>query len=100
MHMLVKLIFIMAAYQHNIARAEGVCGTPNLIPNTVPVSDLQYHIGVRIRIQCAEGYVRKEGTSSLIRCTEKNGSISWHSDLPLKCIGKSLVCCRDTGQYI
>ncbi|XP_016108852.1 uncharacterized protein [Sinocyclocheilus grahami] len=76
----------MAAYQHNIARAEGVCGTPNLIPNTVPVSDLQYHIGVRIRIQCAEGYVRKEGTSSLIRCTEKNGSISWHSDLPLKCI--------------
>uniref|UniRef100_A0A671NRS8 Sushi domain-containing protein n=1 Tax=Sinocyclocheilus anshuiensis TaxID=1608454 RepID=A0A671NRS8_9TELE len=65
MHMLVKLIFIMAAYQHNIARAEGVCGTPNLIPNTVPVLDLQYHIGDSIHIQCAEGYVRKEVTSNL-----------------------------------
>ncbi|XP_016418763.1 cell wall protein DAN4-like isoform X1 [Sinocyclocheilus rhinocerous] len=86
MHMLVKLIFIMAAYQHNIARAGGVCGTPNLIPNTVPVPDLQYYIGDSIRIQCAEGYVRKAGTSNLIRCTEKDGSISWHSDLRLKCI--------------
>uniref|UniRef100_A0A673IMM7 Sushi domain-containing protein n=1 Tax=Sinocyclocheilus rhinocerous TaxID=307959 RepID=A0A673IMM7_9TELE len=100
MHMLVKLIFIMAAYQHNIARAGGVCGTPNLIPNTVPVPDLQYYIGDSIRIQCAEGYVRKAGTSNLIRCTEKDGSISWHSDLRLKCIGKSLVCCRDTGHYM
>uniref|UniRef100_A0A671NVD0 Sushi domain-containing protein n=1 Tax=Sinocyclocheilus anshuiensis TaxID=1608454 RepID=A0A671NVD0_9TELE len=63
-----------------------VCGTPNLIPNTVPVPDLQYYIGDSIRIQCAEGYVRKAGTSNLIRCTEKDGSISWDSDLHLKCI--------------
>uniref|UniRef100_A0A671NRS4 Sushi domain-containing protein n=1 Tax=Sinocyclocheilus anshuiensis TaxID=1608454 RepID=A0A671NRS4_9TELE len=55
---------------------------------------------LNIRIQCAEGYVRQARTSNLIRCTEKDGSISWHSELPLKCIRKSLVCCRDTGHYM
>uniref|UniRef100_A0A8C2DIP1 Sushi domain-containing protein n=1 Tax=Cyprinus carpio TaxID=7962 RepID=A0A8C2DIP1_CYPCA len=72
MHMLVKLIFIMAAYQHNIARARGVCGTPNLIPNTVPVSDSEYQTNTSIRINCTEGYVRKAGTSNKIRCIEKD----------------------------
>uniref|UniRef100_A0A8C1LWW6 Sushi domain-containing protein n=1 Tax=Cyprinus carpio TaxID=7962 RepID=A0A8C1LWW6_CYPCA len=100
MHMLVKLIFIMAAYQHNIARARGVCGTPNLIPNTVPVSDSEYQTNTSIRINCTEGYVRKAGTSNKIRCIEKDGSIFWHTDLPLKCIRKSLVCSRDTGHYM
>ncbi|XP_016427342.1 interleukin-15 receptor subunit alpha isoform X3 [Sinocyclocheilus rhinocerous] len=87
MHMLVKLIFITAAYMHNIARASGVCGKPELAENTVPVSDLLHNIGASIRIQCAKGYVRKAGTSSLIRCTQQqNHNASWHSELPLKCI--------------
>ncbi|KAF4094534.1 hypothetical protein G5714_024754 [Onychostoma macrolepis] len=63
------------------------CGIPELADNTVPVSNPAHNIGARIRIQCAEGYVRKAGTSNLIRCTQQqNGNASWHSDLPLKCI--------------
>ncbi|XP_016143398.1 interleukin-15 receptor subunit alpha [Sinocyclocheilus grahami] len=65
----------------------GVCGKPELADNTVPVSDLSHNIGASIRIQCAKGYVRKAGTSSLIRCTQQqNHNASWHSELPLKCI--------------
>ncbi|XP_058624218.1 interleukin-15 receptor subunit alpha, partial [Onychostoma macrolepis] len=65
----------------------GDCGIPELADNTVPVSNPAHNIGARIRIQCAEGYVRKAGTSNLIRCTQQqNGNASWHSDLPLKCI--------------
>ncbi|XP_042578223.1 interleukin-15 receptor subunit alpha isoform X4 [Cyprinus carpio] len=88
MHMLVKLIFITAAYMYNIARASGVCGKPELPDNTEPVPDLYIdkNIGETFRIKCAKGYVRKAGTSSLIRCTQENGNAYWHSDLPLKCI--------------
>uniref|UniRef100_A0A9J7XKC8 Sushi domain-containing protein n=1 Tax=Cyprinus carpio carpio TaxID=630221 RepID=A0A9J7XKC8_CYPCA len=88
MHMLVKLIFITAAYMYNIARASGVCGKPELPDNTEPVPDLytDKNIGETFRIKCAKGYIRKAGTSSLIRCTQENGNAYWHSDLPLKCI--------------
>uniref|UniRef100_A0A8C2BIH1 Sushi domain-containing protein n=1 Tax=Cyprinus carpio TaxID=7962 RepID=A0A8C2BIH1_CYPCA len=88
MHMLVKLIFITAAYMYNIARASGVCGKPELPDNTEPVPDLYIdkNIGETFRIKCAKGYIRKAGTSSLIRCTQENGNAYWHSDLPLKCI--------------
>ncbi|XP_059360630.1 location of vulva defective 1-like [Carassius carassius] len=85
MHILVKLIFIMAAYQSNIARANGVCVTPIRIPNTIPKQG-KYSIGQITHVECAKGYVRKAGTSRKFNCTEKDGIISWHSALPLKCI--------------
>ncbi|XP_026065719.1 cell wall integrity and stress response component 3 isoform X1 [Carassius auratus] len=86
MHMLVKLVFIMAAYQRNIARASDDCVTPDSIPNTVPLQDKPCNISGRIHVKCVEGYVRKAGTSSLFRCMEKGGNKSWCSVLPLKCI--------------
>ncbi|XP_073694350.1 interleukin-15 receptor subunit alpha isoform X1 [Garra rufa] len=86
MHMLVKLFFITAACQHNIVRASGVCGKLDVPYNTKPVPDFTDRIGASIRFECADGYVRRAGTSSLIRCIEKNGKISWHSDLRLQCI--------------
>ncbi|ROL50132.1 hypothetical protein DPX16_15173 [Anabarilius grahami] len=84
MHVLVILIFMTAANQHNFARASGFCGPPQ-IPNTVPVNE-KYPINKTIRIQCVEGYVRKAGTSNQIRCTEKDGNISWHYILNFECI--------------
>ncbi|XP_026086200.1 mucin-2 isoform X2 [Carassius auratus] len=88
MHMLFTLIFITAANMHSIARASGVCGKPELADNTKPVlSYIGKTIGETIRIECAKGYVRKAGTSSLFRCTQQqNSNACWHSDLPLKCI--------------
>ncbi|XP_052410303.1 interleukin-15 receptor subunit alpha isoform X7 [Carassius gibelio] len=88
MHMLFTLIFITAANMHSIARASGVCGKPELADNTKPVlSYIGKNIGETIRIECAKGYVRKAGTSSLFRCTQQqNSNACWHSDLPLKCI--------------
>ncbi|XP_059366468.1 interleukin-15 receptor subunit alpha-like [Carassius carassius] len=88
MHMFFTLIFITAANMHNIARASGVCGKPELAENTKPVlSYIEKNIGETIRIECAKGYVRKAGTSSLFRCTQQqNSNACWHSDLPLKCI--------------
>ncbi|XP_077090100.1 interleukin-15 receptor subunit alpha isoform X2 [Siphateles boraxobius] len=86
MHMLVIFIFMTAAYQHNtIARGSGFCGPWNKTPNAVPVIK-NHTVGTRIRIQCAEGYVRKAGTSNLIHCTQENGDISWNTGLPLTCI--------------
>ncbi|KAL1275996.1 hypothetical protein QQF64_035619 [Cirrhinus molitorella] len=86
MHMLVKLFFITAACHHNIARTSGDCGKPHVPDNAKPVLNFSNEIGASIYIQCAEGYVRKAGTSSLIRCDKKDGKISWQTDLPLKCI--------------
>uniref|UniRef100_A0A672T6T6 Sushi domain-containing protein n=1 Tax=Sinocyclocheilus grahami TaxID=75366 RepID=A0A672T6T6_SINGR len=84
------IIFLFFSYF-----VSGVCGKPELADNTVPVSDLSHNIGASIRIQCAKGYVRKAGTSSLIRCTQQqNHNASWHSELPLKCIRKSCLLQR------
>ncbi|XP_043092385.1 interleukin-15 receptor subunit alpha isoform X3 [Puntigrus tetrazona] len=86
MHALVNFIFITAACAH-IARASDGCGKPEVGENTVPVTELSHNLGARVRIQCVEGYLRKAGTSNLIRCVmQPNGSAAWHSDLPLKCI--------------
>ncbi|XP_051748342.1 interleukin-15 receptor subunit alpha isoform X6 [Ctenopharyngodon idella] len=84
MHVLVILIFMTAADQHNFARASGSCGPPN-IPYTVPVTET-YPINETIRIQCVEGYVRKAGTSSMIRCTENDGNPYWQYVLNFECI--------------
>ncbi|XP_052432315.1 uncharacterized protein LOC127972663 isoform X2 [Carassius gibelio] len=87
MHMLVKLVFIMAAYQRNIARASGGCVTRiSILNNTAPFPDKQCNIGERIRVQCAKGYLRRAGTSNVFRCKEKGGNTSWCSDLLLECI--------------
>ncbi|XP_067284288.1 interleukin-15 receptor subunit alpha isoform X3 [Pseudorasbora parva] len=85
MHMLGILIFMTAAYQHNLARGSGFCEPPTQAPNTVPVNE-KHPVNATVRIKCAEGFVRKAGTSSLIRCKQKNGILSWHNDLPLRCI--------------
>ncbi|XP_050963450.1 interleukin-15 receptor subunit alpha isoform X8 [Labeo rohita] len=94
MHMLVKLLVITAAYQHNLATASGDCGRPDFPENTVFDPDLPRHVGARIRIQCKEGYVREAGTSNLYRCIEDKGKTIWRSSPRLQCIRKSLVCCR------
>ncbi|KAK7130239.1 hypothetical protein R3I93_019766 [Phoxinus phoxinus] len=87
MHMLVIMIFMTAAYQHNtIARASGFCGLWNKTHNAVLIIG-KYTVNTKMRIQCAEGYARKAGTSNLISCKDNNGNISWHTtNLPLECI--------------
>ncbi|KAK9976104.1 hypothetical protein ABG768_021310 [Culter alburnus] len=84
MHVLLILIFMTAANQHNFARASGFCGPPQ-INYTVPVHET-YPINKTIRLQCVEGYVRKAGTSNLIRCTEKHGKLLWDYILNFECI--------------
>lgn len=42
------------------------------------------------RYECTTGYTRKPGTSSLIRCQEKNGVLQWTESL-FKCIRKILL---------
>ncbi|XP_050963448.1 interleukin-15 receptor subunit alpha isoform X6 [Labeo rohita] len=86
MHMLVKLLVITAAYQHNLATASGDCGRPDFPENTVFDPDLPRHVGARIRIQCKEGYVREAGTSNLYRCIEDKGKTIWRSSPRLQCI--------------
>ncbi|KAK7149464.1 hypothetical protein R3I94_008949 [Phoxinus phoxinus] len=85
--MLVIMIFMTAAYQHNtIARASGFCGLWNKTHNAVLIIG-KYTVNTKMRIQCAEGYVRKAGTSNLISCIDNNGNISWQTtNLPLECI--------------
>ncbi|XP_056311482.1 interleukin-15 receptor subunit alpha isoform X10 [Danio aesculapii] len=91
MYMLVILIFVSSAYQHNIARASDFCGPPDKAINTEPVIG-NYSLNSSIRIQCVAGYVRKAGTSNLIRCLKKHDKDkpSWISAL-------SLVCIRQNG---
>ncbi|XP_067248412.1 interleukin-15 receptor subunit alpha isoform X4 [Chanodichthys erythropterus] len=84
MHVLLILIFMTAANQHNFARASGFCRPPE-IANTVPVHET-YPINKTIRLQCVEGYVRKAGTSNQIRCTEKDGKTLWDHILNFECI--------------
>ncbi|NP_001346859.1 interleukin-15 receptor subunit alpha isoform 7 precursor [Danio rerio] len=87
MYMLVILIFVTSAYQHNIARASDLCGPPKKALNTEPVTG-NYSLNSSIRIQCVAGYVRKVGTSNLIRCLKEHDKDkpSWTSALPLVCI--------------
>ncbi|XP_056311479.1 interleukin-15 receptor subunit alpha isoform X7 [Danio aesculapii] len=87
MYMLVILIFVSSAYQHNIARASDFCGPPDKAINTEPVIG-NYSLNSSIRIQCVAGYVRKAGTSNLIRCLKKHDKDkpSWISALSLVCI--------------
>ncbi|NP_001346860.1 interleukin-15 receptor subunit alpha isoform 8 precursor [Danio rerio] len=91
MYMLVILIFVTSAYQHNIARASDLCGPPKKALNTEPVTG-NYSLNSSIRIQCVAGYVRKVGTSNLIRCLKEHDKDkpSWTSALPLVCIRISL----------
>ncbi|XP_056311480.1 interleukin-15 receptor subunit alpha isoform X8 [Danio aesculapii] len=91
MYMLVILIFVSSAYQHNIARASDFCGPPDKAINTEPVIG-NYSLNSSIRIQCVAGYVRKAGTSNLIRCLKKHDKDkpSWISALSLVCIRISL----------
>ncbi|XP_048010332.1 interleukin-15 receptor subunit alpha isoform X2 [Megalobrama amblycephala] len=84
MLVLLILIFMTAANQHNFARASGFCGPPQ-IAYTVPVHET-YPINKIIRLQCVEGYVRKAGTSNQIRCTEKDGEKFWEYILNFECI--------------
>nr|AAI63782.1 Unknown (protein for MGC:195175) [Danio rerio] len=87
MYMLVILIFVTSAYQHNIARASDICEPPEKALNTEPVTR-NYSLNSSIRIQCVAGYVRKVGTSNLFRCLKKHDKDkpSWTSALPLVCI--------------
>lgn len=90
--MLVILIFVTSAYQHNIARASDICEPPEKALNTEPVTR-NYSLNSSIRIQCVAGYVRKVGTSNLFRCLKKHDKDkpSWTSALPLVCIRKKLI---------
>ncbi|CAM4566841.1 unnamed protein product [Leuciscus chuanchicus] len=87
MHMLVILILMTAAHQHNtIARASDFCEHCNVPSHAVPFNE-KHPVTARIRIRCAEGYVRKAGTSDLITCKKmEDGTTYWHTKLPLVCI--------------
>ncbi|XDV25250.1 hypothetical protein PO909_029196 [Leuciscus waleckii] len=87
MHMLVILILMTAAHQHNtIARASDFCEPCNVPRHAVPFNE-KHPVTARFRIQCAEGYVRKAGTSDLMTCKKmEDGTTYWHTKLPLVCI--------------
>lgn len=46
-----------------------------------------FKVDGRFRYACKEGFVRKAGTSDLIKCSESNGSLRWTS-ASLQCIRK------------
>ncbi|KAL0962839.1 hypothetical protein UPYG_G00346180 [Umbra pygmaea] len=50
-----------------------------------PTPGQKFSENARFRYQCQDGYVRKVGTSTLIRCERNNGTLQW-SNLTLKCI--------------
>ncbi|XP_032426808.1 uncharacterized protein LOC116725039 isoform X4 [Xiphophorus hellerii] len=62
------------------------CKCPAIPPKELTVrKDGCFQINSTYRYECTTGYMRKPGTSGLIRCQEKNGVIQWTESL-LKCI--------------
>uniref|UniRef100_A0A3Q0RDN5 Sushi domain-containing protein n=1 Tax=Amphilophus citrinellus TaxID=61819 RepID=A0A3Q0RDN5_AMPCI len=55
---------------------------------TKPPTQTCFQIGSRFRYQCIDGYVRKSGTSNLIKCEATGGAPQW-TEPTLECICKS-----------
>ncbi|XP_072233804.1 interleukin-15 receptor subunit alpha isoform X1 [Leuresthes tenuis] len=54
-------------------------------PLTIPPPQVCHHINSSFRYTCIEHYVRKAGTSNLIKCMNSNGSVVW-TTFKLECI--------------
>uniref|UniRef100_A0A3Q0RDL9 Sushi domain-containing protein n=1 Tax=Amphilophus citrinellus TaxID=61819 RepID=A0A3Q0RDL9_AMPCI len=54
---------------------------------TKPPTQTCFQIGSRFRYQCIDGYVRKSGTSNLIKCEATGGAPQW-TEPTLECICK------------
>ncbi|XP_030576606.1 interleukin-15 receptor subunit alpha [Archocentrus centrarchus] len=59
---------------------------------TKPPTQTCFQIGSRFRYQCIDGYVRKSGTSNLIKCEATGGAPQW-TQPTLECIHKNSCPC-------
>ncbi|XP_029318004.1 interleukin-15 receptor subunit alpha isoform X2 [Cottoperca gobio] len=83
--MMVCLLWTARASSHE-KRSCPCPGIPQM-PETEPPPENCFKINMTFRYKCTDGYVRKVGTSNLIRCKPDNGYAHWVPNPPtLKCI--------------
>ncbi|TRY82706.1 hypothetical protein DNTS_018768 [Danionella cerebrum] len=82
---MLALFLLIFVVREQMASGRDFCGPPPKRNNTVPVTG-SFELEAHVRIECKEGFVRKAGTSNLIRCRKENGETDWRTSLPLECI--------------
>nr|XP_015207750.1 PREDICTED: uncharacterized protein LOC107077994 isoform X5 [Lepisosteus oculatus] len=85
------VLFPLANYKHHDtvwAEETGYCSPPAPLSDTEhPNLARRFNEGAVFRYNCTVGYVRKAGTSNLIRCVKKNNTLVWSQS--------NLICITD-----
>ncbi|KAL2102601.1 hypothetical protein ACEWY4_001769 [Coilia grayii] len=84
-----SLLLLLIVHKLSVTKAEdksGGCGPPPLVNHTVPIEGQSFPEKKSLRYSCEPGFLRKAGTSSLIRCIKAGEQYVWQIPLQLICI--------------